>query len=69
MNQDGRLIRDDGNNIGTAAQTSQEGLIRASLTSFNSTGFVLNVDRFLAGAVTGTNDRTNRIVVTYKAYR
>ncbi|MDP5101450.1 MAG: hypothetical protein NWQ09_08990 [Nonlabens sp.] len=69
VNQDGRLIRDDGNNIGNAAQTSQEGLIRASLTSFNSTGFVLNVDRFLAGAVTGTIDRTNRIVVTYKAYR
>jgi predicted membrane protein len=44
---------------------TQQGMVRASLTSFDTDGFTLNVDRFLSGI----NARANRIVVIFKAYR
>ncbi len=65
VNNNGEPIHDNGTN--NNGSDSQEGLIRASLTSFNADGFSLNVDRFLAGA--SNNDRLNQIVVVYKAYR
>jgi predicted membrane protein len=64
-NNNGEPIRDDGNP--TAGAVVQQGLIRASLTTFGTDGFTLNVDRFLAGSA--TNSRTNQIVVMFKAYR
>jgi len=68
VDNNGQPIRDNGNATGSSAVT-QEGLIRASLTSFTHTGFILDVDRFLTGIIAGGNDRTNQIVVTFKAYR
>lgn len=64
-NQDGEPIHDNGSR--STGSDSQGGLIRASLTSFDADGFTLNVDRFLAGAATGS--LTNQIVVIFKAYR
>lgn len=64
-NNNGEPIHDNGS--ASNGGDSQGGLIRASLTSFDTDGFTLNVDRFLAGS--NTNSRTNQIVVMYKAYR
>lgn len=65
VNNNGEILRDDGTNSGGA---THGGLVRASLQSFNANGFTLNVDRFLSPAV-AILDRTNTIVVIYKAYR
>ncbi|AGC76854.1 hypothetical protein LX97_01510 [Nonlabens dokdonensis] len=65
VNNNGEAIHDNGqSNNGSDAQ---DGLIRASLTTFDNDGFTINVDKFLAGAT--SNDRTNQIVVIFKAYR
>lgn len=64
VNNNGEGIHDNGSATGGAA--TQEGLIRASLTSFNGTGFVLNVDRALNPTGAGLS---NPVVVTFKAYR
>ena len=64
VNSNADPIHDNGDNNGS---DNQQGLIRASLTSFDTDGFTLNVDRFLAGSA--TNSRTNQIVVMFKAYR
>ncbi len=65
VNNNGEPIHDNGSSNG--GSDSQDGLIRASLTSFNTDGFSLNVDRFLEGNT--SSNRTNQIVVVYKAYR
>lgn len=62
-NSNGEPLHDDGTNSGAV---TQQGLVRAALTSFSSDGFTINVDRFI-GAATGT--RTNALVVIFKAYR
>lgn len=64
-NNNGEAIHDNGSASG--GDDIQDGLIRASLLSFNSDGFTINVDKFLAG--TTSNNRTNQIVVIFKAYR
>lgn len=64
VNNNGEGIHDNGSATGGA--DTQEGLIRASLSSFNSTGFVLNVDRALNPTGAGLS---NPVVVTFKAYR
>ncbi|MFT6799813.1 MAG: putative membrane protein [Nonlabens sp.] len=64
VNSNADPIHNNGDNNGS---DNQEGLIRASLTAFDTDGFTLNVDRFLAGA--NSNSRTNQIVVMFKAYR
>jgi hypothetical protein len=64
VNNNGEPIRDDGS--ATGGTVVQQGLIRASLTSFNSTGFVLNVDRALNPTGAGLS---NPIVIIFKAYR
>lgn len=66
VNNNGDPIRDNGNGAGGGAGANQQdGLIRASLQSFNANGFTINVDKFLSG----TSFRSNQIVVIYKAYR
>ncbi len=65
VNNNGEAIHDNGSASG--GTDAQDGLIRASLTTFDSDGFTINVDKFVAGAT--TSDRTNQIVVIYKAYR
>ncbi|ALM20878.1 lysyl-tRNA synthetase [Nonlabens sp. MIC269] len=65
VNNNGEPIHDNGS--ATGGTDTQEGLIRASMTSFDTDGFTINVDRFLAGS--STNSRENQIVVMYKAYR
>ncbi|WP_405251498.1 hypothetical protein [Dokdonia sp. Asnod3-C12] len=65
VNNNGSPLSDNGTSGGSSG-TSQEGFIRASLDSFDTDGFTINVDRFISAA---TGDRTNQIVVLYKAYR
>lgn len=65
VNNNGEAIHDNGTASG--GTDTQDGLIRASLSSFDTDGFTINVDKFLEGAA--SNDRTNQIVVIYKAYR
>lgn len=65
-NNNGRPIQNNGSSSNSNVDT-QEGLIRASLQTFDMDGFTLNVDRFLAGST--TNNRTNQIVVIYKAFK
>lgn len=48
INNNGSPLSDNGASGGTSG-TSQEGFIRASLGSFDTDGFTLNVDRFLSG--------------------
>ncbi len=70
VNNNGDPIHDNGTAAG--GTDTQGGLISATFTSFDPTGFTINVDNFLAGALSGTTtitDRTNQIVVIYKAYR
>ena len=64
-NNDGEPIHNNGSDSG--GSDSQQGLIRASLNSFDEGGFTINVDRFLAGS--NSNNRQNQIAVVYKAYR
>ena len=64
VNNNGEPIHDNGSATGGA--DTQEGLVRASLQSFDTDGFTLNFDRFLPGAA-GTNN--NHLVIIYKAYR
>lgn len=64
VDNNGSPIGDVGNSGGTA---TQQGLIRASFTSFENDGFRINVDRFLNPTTPAEN--TNAIVVIYKAYR
>lgn len=66
VNNNGEPIHDNG--TATGGTDAQGGLIRASLQSFDTDGFTLNFDRFLAPAA-GTPDRTNQIVIIFKAYR
>ncbi|MAO07154.1 MAG: hypothetical protein CL596_00415 [Alteromonas sp.] len=66
VNNNGEPIHDNGTATGGA--DTQGGLVRASLQSFDSDGFTLNFDRFLAPTA-GSPDRTNQIVIIYKAYR
>ncbi|AZQ42927.1 hypothetical protein [Nonlabens ponticola] len=63
-NNNGEAIHDNGHNSGVE---DNSGLISASLTTFDSDGFTINVDNFLAGS--STSNRTNQIVVIYKAYK
>lgn len=63
VNNNGEPIHDNG--TATSGADSQGGLVRASLQSFDSDGFTLNFDRFLAGI----GLRSNEIVIIYKAYR
>ena len=65
VNNNGDPIHDNGTASG--GSDSQDGLIRASLTTFDTDGFTLDVDRFLAGSA--ANSRTNQIVVKFKAFR
>ncbi|OUS19062.1 hypothetical protein A9Q93_02865 [Nonlabens dokdonensis] len=65
VNNNGEAIHDNGSASG--GTDAQDGLIRASLTTFDADGFTINVDKFVAGST--TSDRTNKIVVIYKAYR
>ena len=65
VNNNGEPIHDNGSPTG--GTDAQGGLVRASLQSFNSDGFTLNFDSFLVGD--STNNRTNQIVIIYKAYR
>ncbi len=65
VNNNGSPLSDDGTSGGSSG-TTQQGFIRASLDSFNSDGFTLDVDRFLSATA---GERTNQIVVLYKAYR
>ncbi|WP_028377397.1 hypothetical protein [Leeuwenhoekiella sp. MAR_2009_132] len=65
VNNNGEPIHDNGTN--NNGSDTQDGLVRASLQSFNSDGFTLNFDRFLVGD--STNNRTNQIAIIYKAYR
>ncbi|MFI8378431.1 hypothetical protein [Leeuwenhoekiella sp. NPDC079379] len=65
VNNNGEPIHDNGSPTG--GTDTQDGLVRASLQSFNSDGFTLNFDRFLVGD--STNNRTNQIAIIYKAYR
>lgn len=64
VNNNGEPIHDNG--TATGGTDAQEGLVRASLQSFDADGFTLNFDRFLPGA-TATNN--NQLVIIYKAYR
>ena len=66
VNNNGEPIHDNG--TASNGTDSQDGLIRASMQSFDADGFTLNVDRFLSPTTTSP-DRTNTIVVIYKAYR
>lgn len=66
VNNNGEPIHDNG--TATNGPDTQSGLVRATLQTFNTDGFSLNFDRFLAPAA-GTPDRTNSIVIIYKAYR
>lgn len=68
INNNGSPLSDNGASGGSSG-TTQEGFIRASLDSFDTDGFTLDVDRFLSGPTGATVDRTNQIVVIYKAYR
>ncbi len=65
VNNNGEPIHDNG--TATGGTDGQDGLVRASLDSFDNDGFTLNFDRFLVGDP--TNNRTNQIVIIYKAYR
>ena len=65
VNNNADPLRDNGTNGGAS---TQEGLVRATFQSFDADGFTINVDRFL-GPTTTSPDRTNAIVVLYKAYR
>ncbi|PQJ31225.1 hypothetical protein BST92_04480 [Nonlabens arenilitoris] len=65
VNNNGEPIHDNGSPTG--GTDDQGGLISASLVNFTDDGFTLNVDNFLAGST--TSDRTNQIVVIFKAYR
>lgn len=66
VNNNGEAIHDNG--TATNGSDDEDGLIRASLQSFDEDGFTLNFDRFLAPTTTSP-DRTNAIVIVYKAYR
>lgn len=66
VDNNGTAIRDNGTPSG--GTNAQNGLIRAAFQNFDADGFRINVDRFLSPAV-GAPDRTNAIVVIYKAYR
>lgn len=68
VDNNGAPISDNGTSGGSSG-TTQGGFIRASLDSFDTDGFTLDVDRFLSGGAGATVDRTNQIVVLYKAYR
>ena len=63
VNNNGQALRDNGTS-GTGG--TQEGLVRALVSSFTNDGFTLNVDRFISDT---SGNRTNQIVVIYKAYR
>jgi len=65
VNNNGEPIHDNG--TATGGTDAQGGLISAALTAFNSDGFTINVDNFLAGDA--ANNRENQIVVVYKAYK
>ena len=65
VNNNGEPIHDDGSP--NSGSDSQNGLISASLQSFDDDGFTLNFDNFLAGST--TSNRTNQMVIIYKAYR
>ena len=65
VNNNGEPIHDNGSPTG--GTDIENGLISASLQSFDSDGFTLNFDNFLAGVA--ANNRTNQIVIIYKAYR
>tara|TARA_R100000935_G_scaffold13736_4_gene27507 strand:- start:80535 stop:81341 length:807 start_codon:yes stop_codon:yes gene_type:complete len=64
VNNNGEPIHDNGTATGGA--DAEEGLVRASLQSFDTDGFTLNFDRFLPGAAATNN---NQLVIIYKAYR
>lgn len=66
VNNNGEPIHDNGTASG--GTDAQGGLVRASLDSFDADGFTLDFDRFLAPSSTSP-DRTNELVVIYKAYR
>ncbi|MCT8339668.1 hypothetical protein MG296_06355 [Flavobacteriaceae bacterium TK19130] len=66
VNNNGEPIHDNGTATGGA--DTQQGLVSASLDSFDADGFTLNFDRFLAPTSTSP-DRTNELVIIYKAYR
>ncbi|WP_298950745.1 hypothetical protein [uncultured Nonlabens sp.] len=65
VNNNGEPIHDNGTAGG--GSDTESGLISASLQSFDSSGFTLNVDNYLGDSSTGV--RTNQIVVIYKAYK
>lgn len=65
VNNNGEPIHDNG--TASNGTDTQDGLISASLSSFDENGFTLNVDHFLPGST--SNNRTNQIVVIFKAYR
>jgi hypothetical protein len=65
VNNNGEPMHDNG--TASNGTDAQNGLISASLTSFDPDGFTLNVDNFLAGSA--TNGRENQIVVIFKAYK
>ena len=66
VNNNGQAIHDNGTASG--GSEDQDGLIRATLQSFDSDGFTLNFDRFLS-PTTASPNRTNQIVILYKAYK
>lgn len=66
VDSNGGALRDNGTTSG--GTNAENGLISASFTNFDTDGFRINVDKFLSPAA-GTPDRTNAIVVIYKAYR
>lgn len=65
VDNNANVLADDGTSGGAS---TQEGLVRAAFQSFDADGFTINVDRFL-GPTTTSPDRTNAMVVIYKAYR
>ncbi len=67
VDNNGTALRDNGTASGSGT-TAQNGLIRAAFQNFDPDGFRINVDRFL-NPPAGAPDRTNAIVVIYKAYR
>lgn len=66
VNNNGEPVHDNGTASG--GTDAQGGLVRASLDSFDADGFTLDFDRFLAPSSTSP-DRTNELVIIYKAYR
>ncbi len=67
VDNNGSVLRDTGTS-GTTPIT-QQGLVRAAFQSFDNDGFTINVDRFLGPPLIGSPDRSNALVVIYKAYR